>query len=58
MYFKIDKDNQGYVTMENTREFFGNYFEDEMVLKSFFDAMDLDGNGKVHWNEFLSSMIT
>lgn len=58
MYFKIDKDNHGYVTLENTREFFGNYFEDETVLKSFFDAMDIDGNGKAHWNEFLSSMIT
>jgi len=33
-------------------------FADEDQLRNFFDAMDIDGNGKVHWSEFVSSIIT
>lgn len=57
MFFKIDNYNQGYVTFENIKEFFGTYFGDEESIRVFFDAVDIDGNGKIHWNEFLSSII-
>lgn len=33
------------------------YFKDEAEVRRFYDAMDIDGNGKVYWNEFLSSII-
>lgn len=58
MFFKIDRDNNGFVTFENVKEFFSSYFEDAQQVRNFFDAMDIDGNGKVHWNEFLSCIIS
>lgn len=58
LYLKIDQDNQGYITYENCKEYFSSVFKEESQMRNFFDALDLDGNGKVHWNEFLSCMIT
>lgn len=58
VFFKIDRDNNGYVTFENVKEFFSSYFKDAQQVRSFYDAMDIDGNGKVHWNEFLSCIIS
>ena len=58
MFFKIDRDNNGFVTFENIKEFFSSYFKDLQQVRNFFDAMDIDGNGKVHWNEFLSCIIS
>jgi len=40
------------------QEFFSSYFENESLLRGFFDAIDIDANGKVHWNEFLSAIIS
>lgn len=47
----------GYVNYENCKEFFGSYFTEEEQIQNFFEAMDIDGNGMVHWNEFFSSII-
>lgn len=67
MFFKIDRDNNGFVTFENVKEFFSSYFKDLQQVRNFFDAMDIDGNGKVHFitycassggNEFLSCIIS
>lgn len=57
MFLKIDNQINGFVTFENVKEFFGMYFKDDAEVARFFDAMDIDGDGKVHWNEFLSSII-
>jgi|LauGreDrversion4_2_1035121.scaffolds.fasta_scaffold200623_2 Ca2+-binding EF-hand superfamily protein len=58
MFYKIDSENNGFVTFENIKEFFDGYFPDENSLLRFFEALDIDGNGKIHWNEFLSSIIS
>jgi Ca2+-binding EF-hand superfamily protein len=57
MFKKIDSDNKGYFTLVNARAYYSMFKNDE-ELQQFFSAMDLDGNGKIHWNEFLSTMIS
>lgn len=57
LFLKIDKEMNGYVNYEDCKEFFGSYFSNEEHVKNFFEAMDIDGNGMVHWNEFFSSII-
>ena len=58
LFFKIGKNNNGYLTIEEAKEFFSAYIANEADLIKLFNAMDLDGNGIVYWNEFLSTVIT
>lgn len=57
LFTRIDYQMVGYVSFDSCKEYFAHCFADQAEFERFFEAMDIDGNGRVYWNEFLSAII-
>jgi serine/threonine protein kinase len=48
---RLDADDSGYITMDNLRQIMGSAYTKEKA-NAFIKEADLDGNGKICWDEF------
>ena len=52
----LDKDQSGKISKDDIKKALNNEDIDEVYLKQFILKFDLDGDGEVDYNEFISNM--
>ena len=58
VFKKIDHDMNGFINTDQMMKVLSERINDEERLKMIVDAMDIDNNGKIYWNEFLATLIS
>lgn len=56
----MDKNNDGLLTkeeIENGFKQFQEYFHGDYDIDKIFNSVDLDGNGKINYSEFITACI-
>ena len=53
----LDSDKNGYITIEEVRQFLDGTEETKDELKKIFDEVDKNGDGKISKNEFLALLV-
>ena len=53
----LDADKNGYITIDEIRSFLDGTDETKNQLKSIFDEVDKNGDGKISKNEFLTLLV-